>query len=266
MRSTGPRSPPPRACMRSIPRRARMGRGRAARLRAVLAESLHGAVFAGALGVPWRAVALARRFNDFKWHDWHHPYARAARPRAGRSRVRAHPVRHHRPPARRCWSAARGSRATMAWISPAGFTGMRGAVRLLRPRLVHRRHGLATRRAPRPTPARAREAHSCRPAAGRDRRALPAAARRPAAAFASVQRADAPGAHRHRARARPRRGGRGHRGAHDGDGARFLPAVIDRAGATYRPGPARMQGRAWEAPAPCALVRCRACRRAGRGS
>lgn len=46
----------------------------------VLTESLHGAVFASALGVPWRAVALARRFNDFKWRDWHHPYARASRP------------------------------------------------------------------------------------------------------------------------------------------------------------------------------------------
>lgn len=46
----------------------------------LLTESLHGAVFAAALGVPWRAVALARRFNDFKWRDWHHPYARASRP------------------------------------------------------------------------------------------------------------------------------------------------------------------------------------------
>ncbi len=36
----------------------------------VLTESLHGAIFADALGVPWRAVVLARRFNDFKWGDW----------------------------------------------------------------------------------------------------------------------------------------------------------------------------------------------------
>jgi succinoglycan biosynthesis protein ExoV len=36
----------------------------------VLAESLHGAIFCDTLGVPWRAVALARRFNDFKWRDW----------------------------------------------------------------------------------------------------------------------------------------------------------------------------------------------------
>ncbi len=36
----------------------------------VLAESLHGAIFCDALGVPWRAVALARRFHDFKWRDW----------------------------------------------------------------------------------------------------------------------------------------------------------------------------------------------------
>jgi succinoglycan biosynthesis protein ExoV len=36
----------------------------------VLAESLHGAIFADALGIPWRAVVLARRFNNFKWRDW----------------------------------------------------------------------------------------------------------------------------------------------------------------------------------------------------
>jgi hypothetical protein len=36
----------------------------------VLTESLHGAIFADALGIPWRAVVLARRFNDFKWRDW----------------------------------------------------------------------------------------------------------------------------------------------------------------------------------------------------
>lgn len=36
----------------------------------VLCESLHGAICADAMGVPWRAVVLARRFNDFKWRDW----------------------------------------------------------------------------------------------------------------------------------------------------------------------------------------------------
>ena len=36
----------------------------------VLTESLHGAIFADAMGVPWRAVVLARRFHAFKWQDW----------------------------------------------------------------------------------------------------------------------------------------------------------------------------------------------------
>lgn len=36
----------------------------------VLTESLHGAIFADAMGLPWRATVLARRFNDFKWSDW----------------------------------------------------------------------------------------------------------------------------------------------------------------------------------------------------
>ena len=36
----------------------------------VLCESLHGAICADAMGVPWRALVLARRFNDFKWRDW----------------------------------------------------------------------------------------------------------------------------------------------------------------------------------------------------
>lgn len=36
----------------------------------VLCESLHGAICADAMGVPWRAIVLARRFNNFKWRDW----------------------------------------------------------------------------------------------------------------------------------------------------------------------------------------------------
>lgn len=36
----------------------------------VLTESLHGAIFADAMGIPWRAVILARRFHDLKWSDW----------------------------------------------------------------------------------------------------------------------------------------------------------------------------------------------------
>jgi len=36
----------------------------------VLCESLHGAICADVMGIPWRAIVLARRFNDFKWRDW----------------------------------------------------------------------------------------------------------------------------------------------------------------------------------------------------
>lgn len=36
----------------------------------VLCESLHGAIFCDAMGIPWRPIVLARRFNDFKWRDW----------------------------------------------------------------------------------------------------------------------------------------------------------------------------------------------------
>lgn len=35
-----------------------------------ICESLHGAICADAMGIPWRALVLARRFNDFKWRDW----------------------------------------------------------------------------------------------------------------------------------------------------------------------------------------------------
>jgi hypothetical protein len=36
----------------------------------ILTESLHGAVFADAMGIPWAPVVLAHRFNRFKWEDW----------------------------------------------------------------------------------------------------------------------------------------------------------------------------------------------------
>lgn len=36
----------------------------------VLAESLHGAICADAMGIPWAACVLAHRFNEFKWRDW----------------------------------------------------------------------------------------------------------------------------------------------------------------------------------------------------
>ncbi len=45
----------------------------------ILAESLHGAICADAMGIPWAACVLAHRFNEFKWRDWlatiHRPYA-----------------------------------------------------------------------------------------------------------------------------------------------------------------------------------------------
>lgn len=36
----------------------------------ILTESLHGAIFADAMGIPWAACVLAHRFNAFKWEDW----------------------------------------------------------------------------------------------------------------------------------------------------------------------------------------------------
>ncbi|MGI9132994.1 MAG: hypothetical protein ACR2I0_03480, partial [Rhodoferax sp.] len=36
----------------------------------VMAESLHGAICADALAIPWAPCVLAHRFNDFKWRDW----------------------------------------------------------------------------------------------------------------------------------------------------------------------------------------------------
>jgi hypothetical protein len=36
----------------------------------ILTESLHGAVFADAMGIPWAPAILAHRFNRFKWEDW----------------------------------------------------------------------------------------------------------------------------------------------------------------------------------------------------
>lgn len=36
----------------------------------VLAESLHGAICADAMAIPWAPCILAHRFNEFKWKDW----------------------------------------------------------------------------------------------------------------------------------------------------------------------------------------------------
>ena len=36
----------------------------------IISESLHGAIFADAIGVPWSACVLAHRFNKYKWEDW----------------------------------------------------------------------------------------------------------------------------------------------------------------------------------------------------
>jgi succinoglycan biosynthesis protein ExoV len=57
--------------------------GRLSRARAVVAESMHAAIVADAYGVPWRAVAVTRGFNRFKWEDWARSLEMAA-PRATR--------------------------------------------------------------------------------------------------------------------------------------------------------------------------------------
>lgn len=36
----------------------------------ILTESLHGAICADAMEIPWAACVLAHRFNEFKWRDW----------------------------------------------------------------------------------------------------------------------------------------------------------------------------------------------------
>jgi Polysaccharide pyruvyl transferase len=36
----------------------------------IMAESLHGAICADAMGIPWAVCILAHRFNEFKWRDW----------------------------------------------------------------------------------------------------------------------------------------------------------------------------------------------------
>lgn len=36
----------------------------------IVAESMHGAILADALRVPWIAVTTSRSINDFKWNDW----------------------------------------------------------------------------------------------------------------------------------------------------------------------------------------------------
>jgi succinoglycan biosynthesis protein ExoV len=48
----------------------------------IMAESLHGAICADAMAIPWAACILAHRFNEFKWLDWmatiNRPYAALA--------------------------------------------------------------------------------------------------------------------------------------------------------------------------------------------
>ena len=45
----------------------------------IMAESLHGAICADAMAIPWTPCILAHRFNEFKWRDWmatiNRPYA-----------------------------------------------------------------------------------------------------------------------------------------------------------------------------------------------
>jgi succinoglycan biosynthesis protein ExoV len=36
----------------------------------ILSESLHGAICADVMGIPWSLAILAHRFNEFKWKDW----------------------------------------------------------------------------------------------------------------------------------------------------------------------------------------------------
>jgi len=36
----------------------------------IMAESLHGAICADAMAIPWAPCILAHRFNEFKWKDW----------------------------------------------------------------------------------------------------------------------------------------------------------------------------------------------------
>lgn len=36
----------------------------------ILSESLHGAICADAIEIPWASCILAHRFNEFKWKDW----------------------------------------------------------------------------------------------------------------------------------------------------------------------------------------------------
>jgi succinoglycan biosynthesis protein ExoV len=44
--------------------------GRIASCRKLLTESLHGAIFADVMRIPWACYIGARRFDPFKWNDW----------------------------------------------------------------------------------------------------------------------------------------------------------------------------------------------------
>lgn len=44
--------------------------GQMRRCSRILTESLHGAICADAMSIPWATCILAHRFNEFKWRDW----------------------------------------------------------------------------------------------------------------------------------------------------------------------------------------------------
>ena len=52
-----------------------------ARSELIVAESMHGAILADALRVPWIAVTTSANINSFKWNDWASTVGVAYRPR-----------------------------------------------------------------------------------------------------------------------------------------------------------------------------------------